>query len=36
MEEGTLFSQLKQKKTLSEEEAAISLKHICSAVVYLH
>jgi hypothetical protein len=36
MEEGTLFSQLKMKKTLSEQEAAAKLKDIVSAVTYLH
>jgi serine/threonine protein kinase len=36
MEEGTLFSNLKQQKTLKEEDAKLKIKDIAKAVVYLH
>jgi serine/threonine protein kinase len=36
MEDGTLFTQLKKNKTLTEEQAAIKLKQVGSAIAYLH
>lgn len=36
MEDGTLYSQLKKKKTLPEGEVAEKMKQIASAVQYLH
>lgn len=36
MEQGTLYSQLKKNKILSETEAATIIKQITSAVEYLH
>lgn len=36
MEDGTLYSQLKKKKTLPENEVACKIKQIASAIQYLH
>lgn len=36
MEQGTLYSQLKKNKILSEVEAAAIIKQITAAVEYLH
>jgi aurora kinase len=36
MDQGTLYDQLKKKKRFSETEAAIMVKHVVKAVLYLH
>lgn len=36
MEQGTLFSQLKKKKVMPENEVAKKIKEVSSAVKYLH
>lgn len=36
MEEGTLYSELKKKKKLTEQETALKIKQIAKAVVYMH
>lgn len=36
MEEGTLYGELKRKKKLSESEAAVKIKQIAKAIVYMH
>lgn len=36
MEEGTLYSELKKNKKLSESDAAVKIKQIAKAIVYMH
>jgi serine/threonine protein kinase len=36
MEEGTLFAHLKKNKVLPEQEVAVKIKQIVSAIKYLH
>lgn len=36
MEDGTLFSHLKRRKTLPEHEVATKIHQVASAIKYLH
>jgi hypothetical protein len=36
MVEGTLYKELKKNKKLSEVDAAIKIKQIAKAIVYMH